>query len=73
MTELLQRLSECVEFGKINQASPFPPQMKGEIGADEITRQLLDSGTPPQQILTEGLMPGMERVGIKFQIGRAHV
>ncbi len=73
MNELLRRLSECVEFGKINQASPFPPQMKGEIGADEITRQLLDLGTPPQQILTDGLMPGMERVGIKFRENKVFV
>jgi methanogenic corrinoid protein MtbC1 len=73
MTDLLRKLSECVEFGKINKVSPFPPQMKGEDGADEITRQLLDDGTSPQRILTEGLMPGMERVGIKFRENKVFV
>jgi corrinoid protein of di/trimethylamine methyltransferase len=73
MNELLQKLSECVEFGKVNKAAPYPPQMKGEDGADEIARQLLDSGVPPQQILTNGLMPGMERVGIKFRENRVFV
>jgi len=36
--ELLEKLSECVEFGKINLASPYPPHMKGLPGADEITK-----------------------------------
>lgn len=73
MTELLQKLAECVEFGKINKIAPFPPQMKGEDGADEIARQLIDNGTDPQKILTEGLMPGMERVGIKFRENKVFV
>lgn len=25
MDELLSKISECVELGKINQATPFPP------------------------------------------------
>lgn len=73
MNELLQKLSECVEFGKVNKAAPYPPQMKGEDGADEIARHLLDAGVPPQQILTEGLMPGMERVGVKFRENKVFV
>jgi methanogenic corrinoid protein MtbC1 len=73
MNELLQKLSECVEFGKVNKAAPYPPQMKGEDGADEIARQLLDQGTEPQRILTEGLMPGMERIGIKFRENKVFV
>lgn len=73
MNELLTKLAECVEFGKINKAAPFPPQMKGQDGADEITRQALDSGVPAQDILGEGLMPGMERVGIKFRENKVFV
>jgi len=73
MSELLQKLADCVEFGKVNKAAPYPPQMKGDDGADEITRQLLDQGTPPQQILTKGLMPGMEKVGIKFRENKVFV
>lgn len=71
--DLFKKLSDCIEFGKINQASPFPPQMKGQDGADEITRQLLELGAGAQEILTEGLMPGMERVGIKFRENKIFV
>jgi methanogenic corrinoid protein MtbC1 len=73
MNELLNKLSNCIEFGKINKAAPFPPQMKGEDGADEITRQALDEGVNAQDVLTEGLMPGMERVGVKFRENKVFV
>lgn len=73
MMDLLKKLSDCVEFGKVSKASPFPPQMKGEDGADEIARRLLDQGASPQDILTLGLMPGMERVGVKFRENRVFV
>ncbi len=73
MIELLQKLSNCIELGKINKAAPFPPQLKGEDGADEITRQLIEDGVDPQRILTEGLMPGMERIGIKFRENKVFV
>jgi methanogenic corrinoid protein MtbC1 len=73
MSELLTKLAECVEFGKINMASPYPPQMKGQEGADEITRKALDEGINPQDVLSKGLMPGMERVGIKFRENKVFV
>lgn len=73
MNELLTRLAECVEFGKINMASPYPPQMKGQEGADEITRKALDEGVNPQDILSLGLMPGMERIGVKFRENKVFV
>ncbi len=73
MNELLSKLAECVEFGKINLASPYPPQMKGLEGADEITRKALEEGVNPQDILTSGLMPGMEKVGIKFRENKVFV
>jgi len=64
--ELLQRLAECIEFGKINISSPYPPQMKGQEGADELTVKALELGINPQDVLTFGLMIGMEKVGKKF-------
>mgnify|MGYP001182241654 CR=1 FL=1 len=73
MDELLTKLAECIEFGKINMASPYPPQMKGQEGADEITRKALDAGIDPQKILSEGLMPGMERIGVKFRENKVFV
>lgn len=71
--ELLIKLSECIEFGKINLASPFPPQMKGQEGADELTRKALEAGIDPQDILTLGMMPGMERIGVKFRENKVFV
>ena len=73
MEDLLTKLAECVEFGKINIASPYPPQMKGQEGADEITRKALDQGVHPQDILSKGLMPGMERIGVKFRENKVFV
>lgn len=73
MSELLLKIAECIEFGKINKAAPFPPNMKGQDGADELTRRALDEGISAQQILSEGLMPGMEKVGIKFRENKVFV
>lgn len=63
--ELLQKLSECVEFGKINLASPYPPNMKGQPGADEYTKEALEAGAQPSEILDE-LVAAMGKVGQKF-------
>jgi methanogenic corrinoid protein MtbC1 len=73
MNELLTRIAECIEFGKINKAAPFPPNMKGQDGTDELTRQALDEGISAQEILTGGLMAGMEKVGIKFRENKIFV
>jgi methanogenic corrinoid protein MtbC1 len=64
--ELLQRILECVEFGKVNKETPYPPAMKGQEGADELTRQALDQGIKPSDILNEALIKAMDRVGQKF-------
>ena len=73
MNTLLSRLAECIEFGKINIASPYPPQLKGQEGADELTVQALKLGVNPQDVLTLGLMPGMEKVGFKFRENKVFV
>ena len=73
MSELISKIVECIEFGKINRSAPYPPQMKGMDGADELTKQALDEGIQAQRILSEGLMVGMERVGIKFRENKIFV
>lgn len=73
MQDLLSQLAHCVEFGKINNASPYPPDMRGLDGADELTRQAIDSGIGPKEILTQGLIIGMEKVGIKFRENKVFV
>lgn len=70
---MLNKLSECVEFGKINLTSPYPPTMKGQPGADEWTREALESGLSPQTILSEALISAMNRVGNKFTEGKIFV
>ena len=46
MEEILEKLAYCVEFGKINLASPYPPDMRGQEGADELTKKALEMGVP---------------------------
>ncbi len=66
MSDILYNISLCVEAGKINKASPYPPSMKDQDGADELTAQALKQGISPSDILEKGLIPGMEVVGNKF-------
>ena len=73
MEELFKQIAHCVEFGKINNASPYPPDMKGQDGADELTKQALDQGAKAEDILTGALIVGMEKVGIKFRENKIFV
>jgi len=66
MTEILEKLSTCVEFGKIDIKSPYPPSMKDQEGAFELTQNALLAGISPGEILEEALIPAMSRVGQKF-------
>jgi len=66
MNQLIEQISECVENGKVNLASPYPPQMKGQPGADELTRQALDEGVVPGDILNKALVPAMNSVGQRY-------
>ena len=67
MNELLREIAACVEAGKIDKASPYPPTMAGQEGADEITAKALAAGVTVEEILEHGLMAGMEKVGIAFR------
>jgi methanogenic corrinoid protein MtbC1 len=73
MHQLLQRIAYCVEEGKINAASPFPPSMKGQQGVDELTREALSAGVNPQDILNQALMVGMQKIGVKFRENKVFV
>ena len=66
MNELLSQLSHCVEFGKIDKLSPYPPDLKGQDGADEIAKRALEEGIKPGDILENALIPAMAIVGDKF-------
>lgn len=71
--DYLERIAFCVEFGKIDLHSPYPPDLKGQEGANELTRKALDDGTDPGLILSEGLVKGMERIGVKFRARQVFV
>jgi methanogenic corrinoid protein MtbC1 len=73
MEALLAKLGEAVEAGKVDKNSPYPPQMKGEDGADEIARQALDQGISPGDVLSQALVPAMDRVGQKFSENKIFV
>lgn len=73
MAELLEKLLEVVELGKADQKSPFPPQLKGQDGASEITIQALEAGVSPQAILESALIPAMDKVGKKFSENKIFV
>jgi methanogenic corrinoid protein MtbC1 len=72
MNPLIVKLSVCVERGKINKVSPYPPDLKDQEGADELAKRALDQGLKASDIL-EGCMVGMEKIGDKFGRNEAFV
>jgi len=66
MNDILQKLAHCVENGKINKVSPYPPNMKDQDGADELAKRALEEGVTPGEILENALIPAMDNVGNKF-------
>jgi len=65
MSAIIEKLEYSVEFGKINKVSPYPPELKGEDGADELCKQALEAGSSPYDIL-HSLTVAMDKVGKKF-------
>lgn len=66
MNEILENLAKCVELGKTDKNSPYPPNMKGQDGADELAKKALESGIRPDEILDNALIPAMAVVGNRF-------
>ncbi len=73
MNDILNKLLEAVELGKVDQKSPYPPQLKGQDGAHELTQQAIAAGLNPQAILEEALIPAMGNVGKKFSENKIFV
>jgi 5-methyltetrahydrofolate--homocysteine methyltransferase len=69
MNRLLERIAEVVAKGRANVNSPYPPELAGQEGCDELTRQALEAGVPPNDILNLGLVAGMKTVGDRFRDG----
>jgi len=73
MSEILEKLATCVERGKINAQSPYPPDLKGQDGADELAKQALDNGISPEDVLNKSLIIGMQKIGEKFRQNKVFV
>ncbi len=66
MSELLEQIATCIERGKVNAASPYPPDMRGQEGADELVKKAIEQGVPAGDILSQAMIVGMGRIGKKF-------
>ncbi|MFA9392194.1 MAG: B12-binding domain-containing protein [Prolixibacteraceae bacterium] len=73
MEELFNQIATCVEFGKINKTAPYPPNMRDQDGVDELTKLALIQGASAQEILSEALIKGMGKVGVKFRENKVFV
>jgi methanogenic corrinoid protein MtbC1 len=73
MTSTLEKLATAVEAGKVDKNSPFPPLMKGEDGADELAKLAIDEGVAPALLLSDALVPAMDKVGQKFSENKIFV
>jgi methanogenic corrinoid protein MtbC1 len=67
MNDILKQIKHCVEYGKIDIISTYPPDMKGQEGANELTKRALEEGIEPNEILENALVPAMAIVGNKFR------
>ncbi|MCC6395450.1 MAG: cobalamin-dependent protein [Bacteroidetes bacterium] len=72
MQEYVERIAMCIARGKVYRAAPYPPDMKGQDGADEIAAEALKNGVQPVELL-QGCMLGMDKVGKEFSENRAAV
>lgn len=65
MNQIVGQIRNCIERGKINNKSPYPNDMQGMDGADELTVQALDQEIGPDEILS-ACNDAMEIIGEKF-------
>jgi len=65
MSEIVDKIGICIERGKINKVSPYPNDMQGEEGADELTVKALEQQSGPDEIL-KACNDAMKRIGDRF-------
>jgi 5-methyltetrahydrofolate--homocysteine methyltransferase len=64
--ETLAQISECVQTGKADAETNIPPGSQGKPGVAELVERAIADGLPPQTILQEGLVAGLQVIGKKF-------
>ena len=72
MQEIIDKIATCIHRGKVSKSAWYPPEMKGQDGADEVAAEALKNGVQPN-VLLEGCMVGMERIGKDFGENKAFV
>lgn len=72
MSELTEKISLCIERGKINKSAPYPRDMQGQEGADEIAKAALEASVGPDEILN-ACNAGMKSIGDKFGRNEAFI
>lgn len=65
MSGLLEQIEICIERGKVDINSPYPPDLRGQEGTDELTKKALEEGIQPDKIL-ESCNNGMQKIGERF-------
>lgn len=71
--EILEKLADCIEIGKADETTSFLPALIGQKGASELTLEALQIGLTPGEILSNGLITGMHRIGEKFASGKVYI
>ncbi|MEN6619858.1 MAG: corrinoid protein [Rikenellaceae bacterium] len=64
---IIEKISISIQRGKVDVKSSYPPDMKGEPGADELTKEALENGVLANEILTMAMIPAMGIVGELFK------
>ncbi len=70
---IIEKLQEAVECGKMKKDSPYPPALKGQDGASELTVNAIEAGIAPADILNKALVPAMQSVGEKYAQGQIFI
>jgi len=72
MDEIIGKIAVCIERGKTNKTSPYPPDLRDQDGADELAKQAIEAGIDANRILG-ACMQGMQCIGEKFSRNEAFV
>jgi methanogenic corrinoid protein MtbC1 len=51
----------------VNSASAYPPDLRGQDGADELAKKAIEAGANPQDLLSNTMIVAMQRVGERFR------
>ena len=69
----LKAIADNLIKGRADVNSTMPPEMKGQPGVKELVRAAVDEGVDVEKILNEGLIAGMDVVGVRFKNNEFYV